>query len=506
MKCALYARVSTDRQAEKDLSIPAQLRLMREFADTQGWAIVDESVEPGFTATNANRPALQRLLGRIQSGELKVDIVLAHKINRLSRSVDDYAPIRRALREHGVRLLYVQERVDDSPAGRLMENLMVSVAEFESANLSTETKKGMRERVLQGGWPHRPPRGYVMVRRSGDQRSQCEVHPREGPLMARAFELYATGRLSIQTIAKELASSNVVSSAGTHLSHSYVRKVLANPFYMGRIRWQGLDVQGNHRALVTPDLFGRVQAVLRARFEHPQRWRTDMGFPLKGIARCARCRGHMTAERHGRHHYYRCCRKANDSTKCDARYCRADRAHADIVRILRTLQINRSTARAIEGCAVDLIRAKTADGRRRRQALEAKQRDLLQASSRLSEAFLDRTVTPASFQEGAFALRAEDQSLQVELTGSRRNGDATLERLRELLRLSTSLADIYGHLSQPRQQQLLHQCFREIILCADGIAGSVLRSPFAEFRDGDADLQSTAQAFCRAVLATDSSD
>src|SRR5882762_9650853 len=93
MNCILYARVSTDRQANKDLSIPAQLRLMKEYAAREGWTVVEELVEPGETATNTNRPVLQDLLRRVREGGLQIGVLLAHKLNRMARNLDDYIPL-----------------------------------------------------------------------------------------------------------------------------------------------------------------------------------------------------------------------------------------------------------------------------------------------------------------------------------------------------------------------------------------------------------------------------
>ena len=90
MNCLLYARVSTERQAEKDLSIPAQLQIMREYAKKQGWGVIGHYVDEGESARTADRPELKRLLHYCQK-QRGVDLVLVHKIDRLARNlVDDF--------------------------------------------------------------------------------------------------------------------------------------------------------------------------------------------------------------------------------------------------------------------------------------------------------------------------------------------------------------------------------------------------------------------------------
>src|SRR5262245_38363817 len=131
MKCVLYARVSTDKQAEKELSIPAQLQAMRDYASRHNWSIAREFLEPGASARTAERPVLRELLSYCRNHG-KPDIVLVHKIDRLARNVYDHATIKALLTQQGVRLASVVENVDDSVSGQLVENIMASIAQFYS--------------------------------------------------------------------------------------------------------------------------------------------------------------------------------------------------------------------------------------------------------------------------------------------------------------------------------------------------------------------------------------
>jgi site-specific DNA recombinase len=500
MNCVLYARVSTDKQAEKDLSIPAQLRLMREHARQQGWTIAEELIEPGMSATNAERPVLQQLLQRIAGGALTVDIVLAHKLNRLARNLDDYVPIRAALWKRGVRLAYVVERVDESASGRLLENVMASIAQFESANLSDETKKGMRQKVLEGGWPHRPPRGYVMVRHANGaiKGSRCEIHPREGALIVRAFALFAGGQLSIDTVAMRMAAEGLRSSAGTPISHSYMKRILTNPFYTGRIEWKELRVKGQHPPLVDETLFERVQETIRSRYVRPLSRRATAGFPLKGLATCARCRGHMTAERHGRWGYYRCSRKANRTEVCDARYCPADRAHRDVMRVLKGVQLTRATADAIAAEAARLLRIRAETDLARRDALEIERSKVTSAESRLTEVFLAGHLSSTAYQQKAFALHAQSARLERDAQTARLPLDLVQHKVRQMLELSTSLCDLYEQYDDWRRTEMLEVVFTGVVLGADGLLGYSLRAPFDGLQ-GTRSLDDQAKAIIEAA-------
>src|SRR5262249_26125110 len=146
----------------------------------------------------AERPVLRSLLARVRTRDPKVDVVLVHKIDRLARNVYDHATMKVLFQEHGVRLASVVENVDDTIPGQLVENIMASIAQFYSGNLSEEVKKGMRQKVLRGGWPHLPPRGYSVVRTEGGRSSRLVPHPKQALAIRAAYDLYATGWHSLK--------------------------------------------------------------------------------------------------------------------------------------------------------------------------------------------------------------------------------------------------------------------------------------------------------------------
>lgn len=158
--------------------------------------------------------------------------------------------------------------------------------------------------------------------------------------MAEAFELYASGWHSIKRVAQHLASRGLVSQSGTPLSHSHLRRLLANPFYVGRIEWKDLRVPGQHPALVGAELFDRVQEVLRSRRTERHHREGLAGFPLRAVGVCATCRGRLTVDRRPRWNYYRCSRQAYRKEACSARFCRVERAHDSLERICRTISVD----------------------------------------------------------------------------------------------------------------------------------------------------------------------
>ena len=479
MNAVLYARVSTDKQADKDLSIPAQLQAMREYAQQRDWTVVDEFIEPGASATTSDRPELQRLITRVREGQPKADVVVVHKLDRFARSVEQHVTIRALLKKYGARLASVVENVDDTVSGQLVENIMASIAQFYSANLADEVRKGMRQKVLNGGWPHQPPRGYAVAPNATGKGTHIEIHPHDGPLMQEAFERYASGRYSVKTLALELAREGLTTKQGQPVAHSYLRALLENPFYAGRLAWKDLNVDGRHEPLASPALFDRVQAMLRQRYRDPGAKGHVGTFPLRGLAICCACRGRMTAERHGKAKYYRCCRRMYNKACCPVvRFCHADVAHAAIERVCRQLVMSQETAHAIERAAARLIETRVSRSAQQVRSLHAKQARLREREMTLTEGFVAGTVAADAYQTFAAKLRAQHAALEAQLSRAQIPSEQLMSRVRDIIGLAASLWDLYEKFSGPRQQELLKSVFDAIVLGPDGLVGYSLRAPF----------------------------
>jgi len=162
MNCAIYTRVSTDTQAEKEFSsCEAQEEKIKSFIKSQtNWKVFKVYSDPGYTGANLNRPALKELLEDIKQG--KVNIVLVYKIDRLTRSPKDFYQLIELFEKHNVSFISITERFDTStPAGRLLRNIMLTFAQFERELASERTKDKMLHRAEKGLWNGGiPPFGY----------------------------------------------------------------------------------------------------------------------------------------------------------------------------------------------------------------------------------------------------------------------------------------------------------------------------------------------------------
>ena len=272
-----YLRVSTREQAERGgreegFSIPAQRDANKRKAQSMGAMVVKEFVERGVSGTTTNRPALQEMLRYLEEEAGNIDYVIVHKVDRLARNRADDVELNRRFDEYGVRLVSTSENIDQTPGGLLLHGIMSSIAEFYSKNLSNEVKKGMAEKVRQGGSVGRAALGYKNVRaiRDGREIRTVEVDDTRAPMVIWAFEQYATGEYSVRSLCHELIERGLTMAQTTRLPEKpveirQVHQILTNDYYVGVVTYKGAKYPGTHPALISSDLFEKVQQVLKTK-------------------------------------------------------------------------------------------------------------------------------------------------------------------------------------------------------------------------------------------------
>lgn len=477
MNCVTYARVSTEKQADRELSIPAQQQAMREYATRQGWTILEDFVEPGVSGRSAERPVLRRLMSRCRQAP-QVDVVLVHKVDRLARNVYDHATIRALLKQRKIRLASVVENVDETVTGQLVENIMASIAEFYSANLGEEVKKGMRIVVQKGGWPHVPPRGYRMDR-DADGRSRPVPDEMTSALVRQAFELYATGVYSLVKLSETLATKGFTTSRGKPISNSYMQQMLENPFYVGRIRWKGQDYPGKHEPLVTEELFDRVRTVLRERKTDSGERHNKLRFFLRGVAYCGHCGSRMTAERHRRWGYYRCVRKARRASLCLSRLSNIQPIHEEVRILYKQLRIRDSLREAMRQASERDLAERTVTGKRRLRSLTMLRAKCEERQVRIAEVYASGTVSVETFKALATKLEGERKAVDAEIQRLSFNPQREREDTLSLLGSSETLWDLHTRLPASSQKHLLYVVFKQLLVKDGHVVGYELKAPLA---------------------------
>ncbi len=192
---ALYARVSSDRQ-DMDLSIAAQLRALRDYAQKNGYIVFREYVDEAESGRIADRPEFRKMIDAATKPSAPFREILVWKCSRLRVKREHAVAFKSMLRRKGVRVVSITEHADDTPTGKLMEAIIESVDEFYSENLAQEVMRGMRESASRGFWvTSYAPFGYnrVMVQDWPKKRPSLQPDPDASHIVKRIFDMAAAG-------------------------------------------------------------------------------------------------------------------------------------------------------------------------------------------------------------------------------------------------------------------------------------------------------------------------
>jgi site-specific DNA recombinase len=293
MKSAvIYCRVSSTRQID-GTSLETQKELCEKYASQHGLTVSRVFIERGESAKTADRPELKNIYEYIKKAP-DVSHLLVYKIDRLSRAVEDQFGILKNLRDNGVTLLSVTENIDDTPAGRLMRNLLWSFAQFDNEQRGERIMLSTMARFKEGYWIYGAPRGYKMVRNPDTKRGEC-IPDKNAPLIKWAFERRVEG-WTFQKIADGMNARGYISPKGKQIRPGELEQVLKNPFYHGLMKARGITVRGRHRPLIDSRKWKAAQIVNDENSRNAkERNYSNPKYPLKGLVHCAACGRKLTA-------------------------------------------------------------------------------------------------------------------------------------------------------------------------------------------------------------------
>jgi DNA invertase Pin-like site-specific DNA recombinase len=259
-RCAVYTRKSTEEGLDQEFnSLHAQREACEAYVLSQkqeGWLLVpDHYDDGGFSGANLERPALKRLLRDIEAR--RVDIVVVYKIDRLSRSLMDFAKLVEVFDRNEVTFVSVTQSFSTTTSmGRLTLNILLSFAQFEREvigerirdKVAASRKKGM----WMGGWA---PLGYDI------QDRKLVVNETEAVVVRRIFERF-TKIGSGTVLVRELAQEGVRNRYGKAIDKGILYRLLNNRVYVGEAVHKGVAYPGEHQAIIPQDLWDKVHSIL----------------------------------------------------------------------------------------------------------------------------------------------------------------------------------------------------------------------------------------------------
>ncbi len=325
VRCAIYTRKSTDEGLDQEFnSLDAQRESAEAFIRSQqheGWVCLPERYDDGgFTGGNMERPALKRLLADIEAGE--IDCVVVYKVDRLSRSLLDFARIMETFEKHGVSFVSVTQQFNTTNSmGRLTMNILLSFAQFEREIIAERTRDKMSAARRKGKWMGGGlVLGYDVAPRGG----RLIVNEEEAAQVRAIYELYLEHRSLIPVVReldrrgwrnKRWITKKGNERGGAPFTKNTLFRLLTNVIYIGKVSYKGTIYPGEHDAIVDAKVWKRVQELLRRNGRNGgKEVRNKYGALLKGLLYCVPCNTAMvhtyTAKKNGRRYRYYVCLNA----------------------------------------------------------------------------------------------------------------------------------------------------------------------------------------------------
>ncbi|MBL0913035.1 MAG: recombinase family protein [Bacteroidia bacterium] len=258
-RAIIYTRVSSREQVDEGNSLVTQERLCREYALKHNYEIVEVFVEQGESAKTTLRTELQRMLTYCTNRKNKIEAVLTYKLDRIARQSDDYSYIRILLKRYDVEIKSITEYFENTPAGRFMENVIVSVSQFDNDMRAERTKGGMEEAVKEGRFVFLAPYGYDNVRVAG----KSNIAPNHfAPIIRKTFEEVAQYTGTLEDIRAKMTREGLLTKSGKPIAKSLFYRMLRSEIYAGWIVKYGTRYRGIFDPIVSQETFDQVQRVL----------------------------------------------------------------------------------------------------------------------------------------------------------------------------------------------------------------------------------------------------
>jgi len=346
---AIYCRVSTAEQGQSGLSLKDQEIRCTSLCKAKGWDIVENYIEIA-SAGSLNRPEFHRLLHDGKNN--KFDIVVALRLDRISRVPKDFYNIVEDLDDQNINITTVDNDVDTTTAqGRMLLGVLLQFASFERELGAERTRAAMLRRAekgLPGG--SCPPLGYDRID------GKFVINTSEAKAVKSIFTFYLNGD-GPSKIARKLNASGLRTkqwtantgrtTGGKRYNRNHIHRIITNPLYAGLIYFSGENFPGSHTPIVDSKEFQNAQEIVKSNAERKNLGSSKRGhLLLTGIITCGFCGCAMTTlagtgRRHGKYYYYRCSKAIREGAEsCVSGPLKSEDIESLAVELIRTLANN----------------------------------------------------------------------------------------------------------------------------------------------------------------------
>ena len=431
MRYIAYCRKSTDEKDKQVLSIEAQVAELQEFAKREHLDIV-EVITESKTAKVPGRQQFEKVLKIIETDH--IDGILSWHPDRLARNSIDGGKIIYLLDIGKLKdLKFPSFWFENTPQGKFMLNIAFGQSKYYVDNLSENVKRGNRQKLRNGVFPSKAPYGYINNR----QTKTIDIQPETARIVKKAFELFAEGGHTFTEIAGFMGKYGMKRKSGKVLHINQIRRMLADKFYIGIMKYVGEYYPGSHKLFIPKELFRKVQRELE-KYDRPHKWGHDFAF--MGLATCAECGASITAEVHHKFYpstrgkvsyvYYRCTKKLKP---CSQPYIPESLMADQLKDVISSCSLHPEWESVFEQWAEKELEKERTNSEVTIQQLDADLTQADQKMNRLLDAYLDQVIEPGIYKQKKNQLFDEKLKLQEQIATLRDGSSSWLEPTRETI-------------------------------------------------------------------------
>jgi DNA invertase Pin-like site-specific DNA recombinase len=460
MKTVLFARVSSREQEETGYSLPSQEKLLKEYAERKDFRIAKKFSISESASGKSQREIFNEMMEYVKKNNIK--IIICEKVDRLTRNFKDAVMIDEWLEKDEERQVHlVKDSLILHKNSRSQEKLnwgiRILFAKNYIDNLSEEVKKGQKEKITQGWLPTKPPLGYKTI---GEKGHKIHIIDEEkAPLVRKMFELYAMGNYSLKKLAQVMYEEGLRTRGGNKLVKSRLHELLTDPFYYGKIRWNGEICDGKQEPLITKELFDKVQEILKGKTTPKY---NKHFYLFKGLIRCAECEGRITWEKQKGIIYGHCNHYRNCSQKT---WVKEPEVETRLLKVFSSLQIKNT--RIVEWIRKALKESHKDEIEYHTTALNELKQKYEQIQKRLDKLYDDKLDEKISKEFYERKFRAYSEEKEIVLQGIQKHSQASdkyFELGINIYELSQQAKEIYQKAIQEEKRQLISLVFNNLLL------------------------------------------
>ncbi|MBB6053958.1 recombinase family protein [Armatimonas rosea] len=465
---AIICRVSSKEQ-EDGYSLDAQEHLLRDFSTKRGFDVPLMLRLSETASKHLRRKKFKAFMDEVN--RTKIQHIVVEKVDRLTRSglkegvmIDDW------LETDANRHLHcVKDGIDlhkfSRSGDKLNWGMRVVLAKNYTDNLREEIRKSTDAMLRQGIWPNKTPIGYI--RNKANPRSPIQLDPVRAPLIAQMFSLYDTGEWSVQRLSEHLYKEGLRTKMDRQIYSSHIHLMLKDPFYVGKMLFEGKLWEGVHPPIVSHELFDRVQrrinrpnmgvgATLKQRHDHLYR----------GLVFCSGCGKRLTWEIQKGHTYGYCRQKKSCTERASIR---EDALDSELLPYLDAFTL--TTPKMAEWLRIALKAAHQDERSRHEESREELERLLSKADQRLSRLLdmrIDDSITEQDFDRKKHEISHDKELIIERLSNVSERQMGFMDDISTLISLTQNCAIQFSQASPDRKRTVLRKMFSSVSISPMG--------------------------------------